>query len=105
LQAAGFLLPKLLFLIDLLPTTMEINMNQPEGLFELNIKASDMCIKDGLIERISKAKALANIATSEDFLENFDKDIRNYLWVLSDILNELDELISLLALRNEKAVT
>lgn len=80
-------------------------MNQPEGLFELNTNASDIGLKDGLIERISKAKALASIATSEDFLENFDKDIHNYLWVLSDILNELDELISLLALRSKRAAT
>ncbi|MDF2867121.1 MAG: hypothetical protein K0S11_591 [Gammaproteobacteria bacterium] len=77
-------------------------MTEIEALFILNKKASDICLKDGLIERISKAKALANIATSEDFLENLDADIRNYLWALSDVLNEVDELVSLLALKNEK---
>ena len=77
-------------------------MTEIEALFILNKKAGEICLKDGLIERISKAKALANIATSEDFLENLDADIRNYLWTLSDVLNEVDELISLLALKNEK---
>jgi hypothetical protein len=76
-------------------------MTELDALFILNKKASDICLKDGLIERISKAKALANIATNEDFLENLDADIRNYLWALSDVLNEVDELISLMALNNE----
>lgn len=76
-------------------------MTETEPLFTLNKNASEMCLKDGLIERISKAKALANIATSEDFLENLDVDIRNYLWALSDVLNEVDELISLLNLKTE----
>lgn len=79
-------------------------MTEIEALFVFNKEASEICLKDGLIERISKAKALANIATSEDFLENLDADIRNYLWTLSDVLNEVDELVSLLALKNENHV-
>lgn len=77
-------------------------MTEIQALFTLNKNANETTIRDGLIARISKAKALANIATSEDFLENLDVDIRNYLWALSDVLNELDELANLFALQGEK---
>lgn len=76
-------------------------MKPPEILYELNKTANETNIKNGLIERISKARALANVATSEDFLENFDKDIQSYLLALRDILNETDELICLWALKTE----
>lgn len=76
-------------------------MKPSETLYELNKAATENKIRGGLIERIAKARALANVATSEDFLENFDKDIQNYLWALRDILNEVDELISLWALNIE----
>jgi|GEM_PF-2488883 len=77
-------------------------MTPLEALFTLNQNAPETSLKDGLIEHISKAKALANIATSEDFLENLDIDIRNYLWTLSDVLNQAYEMLALLIIKAEK---
>ena len=47
--------------------------------------------QEALFERLSQANALASIALSEGFLNEERYRIHNYLWVLSELIEEAKE--------------
>lgn len=69
------------------------------GIFSLNPEINSQIISDAIKARLSKSKALALVATSTDF-ETFNSDIvSDYLWAISDMLQEANCLHDILSNR------
>lgn len=66
-------------------------------VYIINPIAKALELHDALSERLSKANALAQFATTESICEHVNERVQHYLWALSQIIHEAWELNDTLA--------
>lgn len=75
------------------------NEETVEPLYILNPHVTRDTLTDGLNENLSKLESLAYMALCDDFADFPKPIIYHYLWVLSDAVKQLKEIINAIALK------
>lgn len=76
---------------------------QSQALYVLNTNLDTIDLWDALHERLSKANSLAQFVLIDGINDQLNKDLRHYLWALSQFLQEACEIQEALDCYQKKA--
>ncbi len=77
------------------------SQEQTEPLYILNPKVTSTMLTDGLNEYLSKLESLTYLALCDDFPDYPKSIIYHYLWILSDAVKKIREIIDVIAIRQK----